>query len=182
MNRNIKAQGVLAVLLVSIVVVIGSVAVAAVEYSNREVRLRNRYEAGLEKVQAVHDNIARIVNGKAGVTTEYKKAILDAINIQIQGRKGGDIAKAISEAAPGLDVGMYRDVANGIEAQRTGFVNAQTELLAVVQEHKNLIQGFPSSLVVGSRKPLEYKTIKSTNTEKVFSTGKDDSEHNPFAR
>lgn len=167
-----------AALLVAVIAIVSM----CIGWSNREIELKIRFKMETEKIQAIHDNIARIVGGKAGVATEYKKTLVSVIEAQIQGRKGGDMVKVLTESVPGVDITILRDVSNAIEAQRTGFVNAETVILSVVQEQNYLVQKLPSSLVVGGRELLVYKTIKSTNTEKVFATGKDDSDPDPFAK
>lgn len=62
---------------------------------------------------------------------------------------------------------------NSIEAQREGFFNEQKKLISINQEHRNLLETWPSSMFVGSRDTLKITIIKSKNTKNVYQTGEE---------
>lgn len=156
------------------------VVLSFISYQNRAVALETRFEATHKKVKGTFDNMWRIIEGKAGVSAQYKDDFLEVVRAQTEGRKGGDMMKFIQEVAPNLDASLYRDVANAIESQRTGFLNSEVELLSIKQQHDNLRLQIPSSLFVGGRAALKYDVITSARTERAFETGQDDSDADPF--
>lgn len=151
-----------------------------VRCNNRAIELENKFKASRQKVEAVFDNVWRIIEGKASVAVEYKAGIVEVIKAQTAGRTGGDIVKMVQEAVPGLDPSVYRDVGNAIEGQRTTFLNAQTEILAIKQEHDNLRLQFPSNLIAGSRPELIYNVVSSARTKQAIESGRDESDPDPF--
>lgn len=149
-------------------------------YTNRAVGLENRFKAEIQKIKGAGDNMWKIIEGKAGVTSEYKDAFLAAISAQNAGRQGGDMVKVIKEVAPNLDPTMYRDVANAIEGQRTIFRNAESNVLSIIIQHDDLRTQAPGSFFCSGRAPLEYKVITSARTEHMFETGQDNADADPF--
>lgn len=153
-----------------------------IHYNNRAVELENRFKPAIQKVQGTFDNVWRIIEGKAHVSEKYKNGVRELLEAQQKGREGGSLMKSVQEALPGLDPSLYRDVSNAIESQRTGFLNAEVEVLAIKQEHDNLRMQMPSSFFVSGHPELVYKVITSSRTEKVFETGKDESSSDPFSK
>ena len=104
------------------------------------------------------------------------------INIIMEGRKDaeGVFMKWITESNPNANYSevsaLYKDLSRAVEAQREGFFNQEKVLQDVVRQHKNLIQKFPNSFynMFYGRTKLEYTPIKSSLTEEVMRTGKDD--------
>jgi hypothetical protein len=100
----------------------------------------------------------------------------------MEGRKDseGVFMKWITESNPNANYSevsvLYKDLSRAVEAQREGFFNEEKVLQDVVRQHKNLIQKFPNSFynMFYGRTKLEYTPIKSSLTEEVMRTGKDD--------
>ena len=71
---------------------------------------------------------------------------------------------------------LYQELGRAVEAQREGFFIQEKVLQDIVRQHSNLIQLFPGSIynIFLGRQKLKYTPIKSTLTEQVMKTGKDD--------
>ena len=148
-----------------------------VSANNSEISLRNRAEAQRKKIEVVYDQMWKIISQKAQVTDKYKESFKEIYSGIISGRyeKGdGSLMKWITESNPNFDITLYTSLIQSIEAERNNFTNAQDVMIDIIREHQNLLQKFPSSVFVGSRKPIEYTIISSTKSKAVMDSGVDD--------
>lgn len=145
-------------------------------YSNKEISLRNQSDAQIGKIEGVYDKMWKVIQQKAKVTSEYKKAFKEIYPELISGRysEGEELMKWIQEDNPDFDASLYKDLMQSIEILRTEFQHAQERELDIIREHKNLLQKFPGSLFVGRRGEIEYNIISSTQTKTVMTTGLED--------
>ena len=90
-------------------------------YKNDEVRLKNEFQAQSQKIEAVHDNMWKIIQQKAGVTREYA-AQFDSIYSHIMDARydnsDGVLFNWIKESNPNFSVSLYQDLSITIEVQR----------------------------------------------------------------
>ena len=147
-------------------------------YNNLEVRLRNEAEAQRSKIEGVYDKMWKVIQQKAEVASEYKKAFEEIYPRLIEGRYSGEgnngLMKWIQEHNPEFDTSLYRDLMQSIEALRTEFQKAQERMLDIIREHKNLLQVIPAKWFLAGRQPIEYTLVSSTKSKEVMETGLDE--------
>jgi len=160
---------------VTLIIIIGGTWSSA---SNKEVRLRSEITAQKQVCEAYYDKMWKIISQKAQIADQYKTAFKEIYPELIAGRygneKGGTLMKWIQESNPSFDVSLYKDLMLSIEAERSGFFMEQKKLVDIGNEHRILLNSFPSELFVGSRPVIDITIISSTKTKEVFSTGKED--------
>lgn len=146
-------------------------------YKNDEVRLKNEFQAQSQKIEAVHDNMWKVIQQKAGVTREYA-AQFDSIYSHIMDARydnsDGVLFNWIKESNPNFSVSLYQDLSITIEVQRKQFLSAQERIIDVAREHNTLLETIPSKWFLGGVTPLEYEVISSSRTKNVMSTRLDD--------
>lgn len=146
-------------------------------YSNQEIRLRNQAEAQRGKIEAVYDQMWKIISQKAQVSEQYKdgfKEIYTGIIVGRYSQGDGTLMKWIQESNPNFDASLYKEVMQSIEVERQNFTREQEVMIDLVREHTNLLNVFPSSIFLSSRKAIEYTIISSTKSKEVMQSGKDD--------
>lgn len=144
--------------------------------NNKEIELRNRFNAQNKKREAYYDKLWKILQQKAEISNEYKDGFKDIYVSIIDGRysKGdGSLMKFIQEANPNFDVSLYKDLMNEITIQREGFYNEQVILIDIQNEHINLCTNMLYSMFIKNTTPLEFKLIESAKTKQVFETGEE---------
>lgn len=170
----------LATLLVILGLAVGSGALLVMAYfnfSNTEIRLRNKIEASQKVNETVFDTTWKIISQQAQVADKYKESFKDIFVGIMDARysKGdGSLMKWITETNPQFDPSLYTKLANSIEVQRTTFQNEQAKLLDLKREHDDLIGTFPGSVFLMNRSRITVQIVTSTKTDKAFSSGKDD--------
>jgi hypothetical protein len=151
---------------------------SCISYGNAETRLRNKINAQVESNKTTFDNVWKIIAQKAQVTDTAKDAFKDIytniMDVRYQGG-GGDLAKFITEQNPQFDMSLFKDLMNTIEAQRSTFGNEQRKLIAMCNEHNNLLSVFPSSMFLIGRSPIgdDCKIVTSAKTEATFQSGQE---------
>ena len=153
-----------------------------VSFSNNEIDLRNTFEQKIDERTSFYDKMYKVISQKSQIAVKNDESFRKNINIIMEGRKDseGVFMKWITESNPNANYSevsvLYKDLSRAVEAQREGFFNEEKVLQDVVRQHKNLIQKFPNSFynIVYGRTKLEYTPIKSSLTEEVMKTGKDD--------
>jgi len=150
-----------------------------ISYSNREVLLRNQFSAQQKANEVVFDKVWKVIQQKAGVSSEYAdkfRGIYTDIMDARYGKGDGTLMKWITEQNPQFDAGLFKDLSLAIESNRTEFMRVQEKIIDIKREHDNLRMLFPSSVFLGIKgvKELEMKLVTSTRTERAFETGKDD--------
>jgi len=149
-----------------------------ISIENKEIDLRETTIAQNKKCEAYFDKMWKILKQKAQVTDEYKEAFTDIYPKLIEGRYSqgdGSLMKWIQESNPNFDASMYKDLMKSIEIERTGFFNEQATLIDMQREHSVYLQKAPNRWFLSDDlKPVEINIITSSNTEEVYSTGKED--------
>ena len=144
---------------------------------NKEVSLRNRFEAQEMVIEGFYDKMFKVLKQKAGVTEEYKESFKEIYVPLIEGRYSqgdGTLMKWVTESNPQFDASLYKDLMSSIEGQRDGFFIEQQKIIDIQRTHKDLTHRLPSSLVVGGVDPLLYTVISSTAAKKVMETRVED--------
>lgn len=159
-------------------VFVGVVAASAYfQYSNSEIGLRNQITAQQKSNEAVFDNTWKIIKQQAGIADQYKDAFKQIYPELMKGRygnaRGGALLSFIKESNPDFNITLYQQVSNSIEAQRTIFTREQQKLIDLNREHQDLLQKFPGSLFLASRKSIDIVVVTSDKTEEAFKTGKE---------
>lgn len=145
-------------------------------YNNREIGLRKESEAQRGKIEAVRDQMFKVLQEKAHVASDYREAFGKIYPYIIAGRYSkdhSDIMKWIQEANPDFDTSLYTDLMNAIEAQRTQFMNTQARMLDIINQRATLIESYPSRWFINSKDAIEYEVISATETKNVMVNGVD---------
>jgi hypothetical protein len=153
-----------------------------ISFSNTEIDLRNTFEQKIDERTSFYDKMYKVISQKSQIAVKNDESFRKNINIIMEGRKDAPqvFMKWITETNPNANYSevsvLYQDLSRAVEAQREGFLNQEKVLQDVVRQHKNLIQKFPGSFynMFYGRTKLEYTPIKSSLTEEVMRTGKDD--------
>lgn len=148
-----------------------------VSYNNTEVSLRKQSDAQRGNIEAVYDQMWKIISQKAQVSNEYKNAFKEIYPALIEGRysKGdGTLMKWIQESNPSFDISLYKDLMNSIEIERTNFTKQQNRMLDIIREHETLTNTIPAKWFISNKTPIEYTVISSTKAKKVMESGVDD--------
>ena len=152
------------------------VAVTAIGYKNQEVDLRTQFDMQQEKCKSYFDKMWKIIKQKAQISEKYKDSFTEVYVKMMDARYkqgSGAMMQWIKEQNPTLDSSIYKELGNTIEAQRNGYHNENVLLLDIKRQHDSLRQKFPSSLIVGSSKPLEAIVVTSGKTKESFRTGEE---------
>ncbi|MFH1712297.1 MAG: hypothetical protein ABH846_03630 [Patescibacteria group bacterium] len=163
-----------------IIVVLGAVTygAAAWYYNNTEVDLSNRHDEQGSVCMAYHDVMWKSIKQVAMVPDAAKGTFKEIYLPLMEGRYGdkgsGALFQWIQENHPEFDWSLYGKVQDVIEAKRQAFFEQQKLWIAIHKQHKDLLEKWPGSYFVGDRDTLAITIITSTNTEKVYETGKDD--------
>lgn len=149
----------------------------AAGYQNDEVRLVNEFEGQEKKIEAIHDNMWKVIQQKAGVTMEYA-AQFDSIYSHIMDKRyqsnDGVLFNWIKESNPDFSMDLYKDLSVTIEVQRKQFLNSQERIIDIVREHNTMLDVIPAKWFLSGRKRLEWEVISSSYTKQVMDTRMDD--------
>lgn len=168
------------VLIVSLSVVMllsGILGIMYVNYNTTEVELRQQAEAQRGKVEAVYDNMWKIIHQTNEVKESYSSDFKDVVKGMMEGRysKGdGSLMKLIVEQNPNLSPTMYTRVMDAIQIERTNFTTQQERMLDIIREHNTLLNAPISGIFIKNKKPIDYTVISSTRAKKVMESGVDD--------
>jgi len=155
---------------------------SAVTFKNKDVTLQNNFKKHNNDKAAAYDEMLKTVTGNAQVSDRTRDAFAEVVKIQMDGRKDAEglAMKWIQEANPAATfsevASMYRNLARVIETKRTAFLERETTLSSIVEQHDNFVEKFPNLIwaAIFGTKRLEYKPITSSRTENAVKTGKDD--------
>ncbi len=142
--------------------------------SNTEIDLRSEFVASEKARQTTLDGMWKKISQKFQITKEYEKTWKDAIELSVQGRDGGEVFKMVTEAYPNLSTELFKEVMATIDGERDKLKASQDKLADIQREHNNMLDKFPSSLIVGGRERVVFTLVTSTNTQKMLTTGKED--------
>ena len=161
-----------------LILVVILLAVWGVQTSNSEIRLRNTIGGENKVVEAYFDKMWKIIKQQAGVTEEYKNSFraiyTDLIAGRYSGEGKGEMMLWIKEQNPQFETTLFEKLMVTIEAQREGFFVQQKKVVDMVITHKNMIETFPSSMILGERPLIVYEVISSTTSKQVMETRTED--------
>ena len=146
-------------------------------YNNKEIALRKESDAQRGTIQAVRDQMFKVLQEKANVSKDYRDAFEEVFPKIIAGRysnDGNDVMKWIVEANPTFDTSLYQQVMTAIEVQRSLFTTSQKRMLDIINQRAILIESYPSRWFVKNKEKIDYEVISSTDTKGVVSSGVDD--------
>lgn len=146
-----------------------------ISISNGEVRLRNQIAAKQRDNQSELDNTQKKIGQAVQVTDLQKQFLMDVIVGNAKARTGGtgSLATLVKEAVPNVDTSTFNNLMNIITGSRDAFTMRQKELLDLNREHDNMIDTWPSSMIVGSRGKIQVTIVTSARAKDAFSTGED---------
>lgn len=173
MGKVAAILGVIGIVVVGVLVFV----FMSIHYKTREVELRNAVVAKQKANETSFDTCWKIVQQQAQVTESYKDSFKDIFKGLMEGRHyeaGGQFMKFITEANPKFDIKLFVKLANSIEAQRTRFMRDQQDLLAIKQEHDNLLDSPVSGFFLSGKQKIDVQIVTSTKTQEAFKTGKED--------
>ena len=161
-----------------LILVVILLAVWGVQTSNSEIRLRNTIGGENKVVEAYFDKMWKIIKQQAGVTEEYKDSFhliyKDLMAGRYSGEGKGEMMLWIKEQNPQFETTLFEKLMVTIEAQREGFFVQQKKVVDMVITHKNMIETFPSSMILGERPLIVYEVISSTTSKQVMETRTED--------
>lgn len=156
---------------------LGWLTISYFSYNNREVSLRTEAAAQIKKVEGAHDKMWKIIQQKAGVTSQYAEKFDSIYTHIISGRYDagdGSLMKWIQEANPQFDSSLYADLSESIEVYRTEFQHSQDRVVDIIREHETLCKTYPAKWFISDTRPIEYEVISSTRSKNVMETRLDD--------
>lgn len=168
----------------TLLITVGSIVVLAiitvlwaVGVSNTEKRLANKIPAQEEVCQAFYTKMWEVLKSEAGVADEYAERFKEIQFGIMEGRysTGGDMMKWIQEANPEFDASLYAKIMNSIEGLREGFFIEQVKLRDMKLTHDNLLDVWPSKLIVGNRDRIDVMILKNDAAKEAYETGTDKS-------
>lgn len=177
MNKQ-KGVSTIAVAVVVGVIALGAIGsyVSAANYGNAtEQRLKTKMEDNENIYASYGQKIAEL----AQVPTMYKNDLKEVITAAIQGRYGENGSQAtfqwLKEQNPQLDPGLYKKVANAIEAGRDEFKNAQTQMLDIKRSYQTALgtvwTGFWLNMAGYPKINLDdYKIVTTDRANEAFRT------------
>lgn len=146
-------------------------------FNNEEVSLRNEAEAQRGKVEAVYDNMWKIIHQTNEVKESYSEDFKEVVKGMMEGRYGtgdGSLMKLVVEQNPNLSPTMYTRVMDAIQIERTNFTKQQERMLDIIREHTTLCDKIPGKWFIKNKTAIEYTVISSTRAKQVMTTGIDD--------
>jgi hypothetical protein len=151
---------------------------AYVDYSNREISLRNLASGQEDANKVIFDTMWKTIQQSAAITDEYKnsfKEIYLGIMDARYSKGDGTLMKWITENNPNFDSSMFKTLMDTVKGKREEFAQIQIKLRDIKREHDNLRTMFPSSMFLAGRPELKVQLVTSSNTVEAFNTGKEDS-------
>lgn len=163
------------------IIVLGLIMIGSmfISYNNKEVMLRTTMVAQQLDNTSVFDNMGKKISQVAQVSVKQMEMLKEIFASHAQARStGGDqqVMTWIKESIPNVDTTTFNNLQNIIVSSRDAWTMSQRKLIDLKREHDQLLQLFPSNIILGmlGKKPFEIKIITSSKTEKAFETGKDD--------
>lgn len=146
---------------------------------NDAVELETAFSAQVSANKANYDAMWKIIQQKAGVTTQYSNDFKENFAAIMENRYGNPDSRTnsmmlwIQEKNPEFNMDLYKDLNRYIEAGRKEFEMNQRKMIDIKRVHDNLRLKFPSSLAMFGKNELQLKLVTSGRTEKAFETGQD---------
>ncbi len=179
LRRGALSLGLISTLVITALIGLGALIVFAmyVSASNREVTLRNQFNAQQKNLHNQLDLVTKKITQTAQVSTAEVKALKDIIvgNSQARaGQGGGSLATMVTEAVPHVSIDTLKNLQNIIAGARDTYATQQALLLDIKRAHDDVRTRIPSGWFVGSRPELEAVIVTSTKVEEAFKSGVDD--------
>jgi len=150
-------------------------------YNNREIRLRKEAEAQEKNIEAVFDEVWKVINQKAQVSEKYKESFREIYREIMAARYGTQpgqqndrLMNWIRESNPQFDAAVYLDLSASIESLRAKFANEQARMLDIIREHETLCQTYPATWFIKDKRTIEYQVISSAKTREVIDSRTED--------
>jgi hypothetical protein len=146
---------------------------------NGAATLKNQYTMQVSANEATFDNMWKKVQQSAQLADAQKNGFREVFESYATGRTAegqGRIMAWIKEAAPRVDLSLYKNVLNIITGSRDEWTRNQVELVSIAEQYNLKLSTFPSNFILkmfGFEK-IDPKIISSTRTKNAFETGKDD--------
>jgi hypothetical protein len=144
---------------------------------NYEADLRSRIEARQKQIELSWDTMTKVIMQKTQLPAAAKADLLALLPEIVAGRTGGSLFKSISETHHELTMPLYQDISRTIESERHQLLRNQEELLDLKASHDALVSPTKISGVICrafGKRPIEIRTISSTQAKEVIRTGVDD--------
>lgn len=167
--------------LVAAVVVLGGIMVGLWGvgiYNTAQERLTT-IEAKVSDNESQFDNVWKQVSQLAQVAEANKEGLRQILVGNSEARAGKSdqvVFNWIKEAAPNVDLSIYKQVANIISGKRDFFTARQTELVEYCRVYNADLRKFPQGFVLKflGFKEIQPKLITSTRSKEAIHTGVDD--------
>lgn len=161
-----------------IVIYLGS---SFISVNNRDKILRNTFTQKIDQRTAFYDKMWKIISQKSQIAIKNDSSFQNIVNIQVTGQKNGEnvmwawVQQSNPTATFSEVSALYAELGRVIESEREGFYEREIDLQSVVNQHSNLVDIFPGSIIMWilGRDKLVYKPITSDQTDNVIKTGKD---------
>ena len=169
------------VLIGAIVVFIGYLLTSVISVSNRDRVLRNSFDQKINERTAFYDKMFKKIAQNSEIALTNDSSFQRVVNIQVTGQKNGDkvmwawVQQSNPTATYEQVASMYRELGLLIDGEREGFFEQERQLQSVKNQHDNLVDIFPGSMIMSilGRDKILYHPITSDVTEEVIKTGKD---------
>lgn len=192
------------VLVAFAVLAIGIAAVAIGSYNELNTEEQG-VQAAWRDSQVQYDKFWKTVKETAQVTDKYAADFKETFLGSIEGRYDPERpVQFLMEANPGLPPDTYLTLQHVIEAGRGDFAQTQRTLIDSQRRYATSLRSFPTVLMAhsfgypseitgeyapqddidgdGKKTVLDYRSVTSERTQKVFATGREDSELDVFEK
>ena len=176
-----KLKPIHGVILTIVVLAVLMTAIPLIMYTsthNKEVTLRNQFNAQQEMNKATFDNVWKIIQQQTQITVKERESFKDTFVEIMNSQKGiagnGTLASFFTQSKIDVSPDLFKKLMTTIESQRMTFLDSQKKLLQIKKDHDDLLSQIPSSLFVGGRDELEAIIVTSSKTKQTFETGEED--------
>ena len=165
-----------------IVIICGIVFVAGIPgVYDEAIQYRNLHEANEGANKVVYNKFLTVLTTKGKITTASVEAQQDlfATVMNSKQKSAGALLNFLHEHNPNPDQALtktselFKDMMASVEGLREEFARVQKKSLDIEREHKNLIQGFWTSMQLSwtsaDMTPLETQIVTAPETEEAFS-------------
>jgi hypothetical protein len=144
---------------------------------NKSIGLINTIKAKQVDNTNEFDTMAKKISQTAQVSEKQLAALKDIFVSHAQARTtdGGGLMKWVQESCPTVDVKTMENLQNIVVASRDRWCARQKELIDLKREHDNLVDMFPSSLILAvcGHQKQDIIVVTSGRAKEAFATGED---------
>ena len=149
-----------------------------ISYENRNIELKEAIRGQQKSNEANFDKMFKTIAQVAQVSEKYRETFSKVYPEIISGRysdkDGGSLMKFVTESNPNFDTKLYDKLISAIESNREDFFKEQQKLIDMNREHRTFIAKFPQNHLIKQSDTIGIVVVTSTNTQKTFSSGKED--------